>query len=236
MHNGFYLRLLTVASKFSIPKTATQCLRRSLAASGLSLTGIWRRQDKIEPLSAAKLEKCFPLKKQAAVSLVAGTNHDVELLLIWMPDSVLGLPYLSPRSRLGIGIHLPTQHSWTFSEQLFWTFVEEFSPHWGELNDIAIVGKPSLCDINSHYDNVPHLGTANYFGSEYVSYFGGIDQFIAAGFGSTIGLHKGVYVRLPSVQTTEQYEAERTTIEGRLHHSLVFGPTAKAKLPRWNYD
>ena len=61
-------------------------------------------------------------------------------------------------------------------------FVKWLRPYWGELNDEDITGTPTFCGLDGNVSVVPHLGTFNFFDTQYVSFLGGVERLSGRAF------------------------------------------------------
>ena len=103
------------------------------------------------------------------------------------------------------------------------------SPFWGELNDLAETKAPTFCGLNDHYLATPRIGSANYFGSDYVRFFEDFKDLKGNELVATEPLHRGVLI---SIHTGDpfRFAARQETIEALLGGSRVFGVVDESKI------
>ena len=101
-------------------------------------------------------------------------------------------------------------------------FVDVFQIFWGEANDVVVTKYPTFCGVNEHYCRVPGLGLANYFGAEYIRYFGGVERFMTSAHLQVEPFGSGLITTLPC-SSFDEFVAKRAEIR---HHlgDLLFEP------------
>lgn len=226
-------RLMTVSKKLAEREMLAAAFEKLLSEMDLKLVGCLGKTDELVDLTVADFPELY--------SLVTGGCHifrtegmfPVQLTVQWFAEEEFE-SFVSPRMRVEVLFALPSECDWVFAEKMFLKAVEIFSPHWGELNRRADTVKPTFCTPQGNIYCVPHLGNANYFGPEYLNFFGGIESFQKAGFETVKKYQNGVFLTLGrQFKSHEAFLEKRTRIENELAEEEVFDPGKDIPIPKF---
>lgn len=221
----YYLRLHSISSTIHTAEGMAYCIAQALSAQNLEIRGFIDENERLSPLPIGGLKDLFLLDNTRLMTFVLSDKPYLALNVMWFgPDDPVLMVNPNPRFRLDLGFAVGRGLGWDVAEGILLSCVEHINPHWAEINDVAVVGSPTLCTLGGHIHCIPHLGSANYFGREYVEFFGGRCPIEAAGFAKAVPYHEGMYVMLPLVASKEEYLAVRQTVEPRLATEDLFDP------------
>ncbi|MES1213407.1 MAG: hypothetical protein ABUL64_02370 [Singulisphaera sp.] len=203
--------------KFEDCAVLVDAIQELLAAVGLAIRGevAYRGERKyLKPLPAEGLPALIPENDLCMVTL--GFNRG-ELQIMRKPifgdewgENVQVRAWLFDREPLEYGI--------LFLKAM----VSVLGSFWGEVNDIAITKYPTFCGVNEHYCRVPGMGLANYFGAEYVHYFGGVHRFKNAPHLQVQEFGAGLITTFPC-SSFDEFSAQRADVRRHLG-DLLFEP------------
>ncbi len=217
---------------FSTWRGTAACIERKCSSCDLPILSYWTQRDRWGALPSGGLVTILPRKKSASNVLLLSDAEDVALTFSWIPppDPVLAL---EPLKRARFGFWVSHTRGWELAERLLLVAVECADAFWGEIRDHAATVRDTYT-MSVHHEIIPHLGTANYFGAEYVQFFGGVQKLEAAGFGRVVPHHRGAYVHLGAVANTNEFVTRRAGIEARLAlPGVVFGARRRGPVPRF---
>jgi hypothetical protein len=232
MEKEFFARMLSLNANFSTRESVGQFIEQFMKRQRLDLIGIANKRGQIVDLSFEDLTKVFPHDKEVLIKLLVEGDGQLEIGVLWFPSPVFDA-FISPITRLEISLGFPKGWEYQRVEEIFCDAVSSVLPHWGELNQVAVTNFPTLCHLNCHRYCVPHLGTTNYFGEEYLEFFGGIERITSAGFQRTLPLCDGMLVSLGVDLSEETYKCLRSQVEARLAPPDCFHKDSSVNMPRF---
>ena len=150
-----------------------------------------------------------------------GLSANCEASIQWHEPSFV--EFHRPRFRVDLALRVCGD--WALAEQTLFQAVGACHSYWAELNEVSVTGCPTMCNLDGHRYTIPHLGSANFFGSEYLHFFGGIGKMRAAGFSHVQDFMGGAYTVLPKCKTQSEYLAVRQKVEACLCDPQVFDPS-----------
>lgn len=92
--------------------------------------------------------------------------------------------------------------------------------YYGQMNPLAITQKFVFGNLNSHFSEGPGIGYLNYFGAEYLRYFGGLERLQQAGFDSVEEFSDGVLLGLESCTNRPELDERRKHVRAALGEQL----------------
>lgn len=172
--------------------------------------------------------------KDANYDMVVLSESPVaEMRIGWKPESrYFDCGVMASWERLSLGISLNPPFEWP--QVLDWArkIVAATSSHWAEVISRDFTDRRTFLMPGSRHLALPHLAPANYFGPEYVEFFGGRKVFEKAGYVLVEPLGEGLFVVMPDVQTPEEFLTMQREIETRLGNPQAFDPKSENRLPR----
>lgn len=229
VENRIVLRMMSLNARFARVGAVEEALRSGLLPSGLDLLAYQNRADRWTKISKGDFPTIFP-PKGALHTFRLSTDGGVDAGVHWHVPQV---KVRYARFRVDLSIAIGEVYPYEFVDYLFRGLATALEPFWGELVDEVVTTTPTMCPLHGHETTVPHLTQANFFGPDYIEFFGGLDRIRGAGFAKVAVLGEGVYVELPKSATTEEYRAIRSSVESRLAAPEVFDPKIRGPVPRF---
>ena len=220
-----YISSLTVShgDRMSSAADVARCITGIADACGFQLVGYKDRRERATDLPPDGIEAMLPVKLARVVPFVFAAEHAAELEVRWIPPAD-PLLELGPVNRTMIWTRVDSSLGRDAGEKMMLSAVEWADAFYAELNDKRVTQLPVAPVYGCpHSEAVPHLAMANYFGEEYIKFFGGLKRIRAAGFAEVRPFHRGVYVQLGADADFASYVKKRTEVEARLGPAGLFG-------------
>jgi hypothetical protein len=230
--SGWILRIMAIDVQYPDAGSFMRAVTAGLANAGLEIRGILvRGDDEYEPVGACELGALFDASGNTHIFQLA-PDEGVTLTVGWFPPL---LPFTTGGwgQTVQIPFDGPTLRSRV--EEVFLSLCESIRPFWGEILDDSVTIGRSMCGVNGHYTCVPHLGLANFFGPDYIEFFGGVERIREAGFAEVRDVAHGVYVTLPAVSTNDEYLRVREAIQAKLAPPNTFGEEKGRRAPKFRF-
>lgn len=227
-----FCRLMTLSNQFPSVTEVQALLERFAERIDLKLIGRLNDDEGISSLPEVGLPGLLLEHGELEEVIFLGADGvpHLELNVSW-PGPDFQAPEFQPRRTLDLGMSIPKPGTWGRAESLFKLAIDLISPFWGEVNDESVTEIPTFCFLNGHTTVVPKLGMANYFGPDYLEFFGGLEAFRNAGFARVEPLYEGVYVVQPLVKDKSSFTSQQQDIQRRLAAPEVFDPAVNGPVP-----
>lgn len=228
-------KLMSRSSRTTDARGVAASIEEFVQHTGLSMMGYLGPRDRLVSMPSEGVLALLPKKRATYVTLLLQRSPVVSMSIFWYPPAD-PIVLLDPVSRLDLIIHTELESGWDTAKRLFLGGAATCGAFWGELNDTRQTPHPSFATSRrEHVLTVAHLGTANYFGPDYVEFFGGVERFRAAGFLSVEPCPPGVYVQLLEPGSPpEEFKSRQAAVESRLAFApAVFDDDVRGPVPEF---
>ena len=208
----YFIRMMSISPQLSTAEQVEHALNSIVTSLGMNIGSYRGKKDKLIPIPGNGVRSVLPRKEYAITDFIIQQQPKLEMSIDWYPpdDDFL---MLRPRDRLSAIFHIAWDWGWDFAQQLLLKSVNELNAYWAELNNLAAVTGYTLCSLQGHSREVPRFGSANFFGKQYVEYFGGLPAFERAGFDEVMPVGDGVFVILTRSSNRAIYLSRRQQVE-----------------------
>lgn len=184
----FVVRGMAHQERFFDKRLVAEAIENSLKDSELGVIGYVDDESRIHDIAMNGLVEFIPDEPTTTFAIAL---NEGDIYFSWLPENRC-LPFRWD-SNLQVNIGLCDGASFTRVISVLTSFVSNCDLFWGEANDRFLTNdQPSFCGLNAHYLEVPQLGTANFFGEEYVRFFGGVRRFESIPGVAVSRLNRGV--------------------------------------------
>lgn len=231
----YYGTVMSMSRRAESAEGISRIVNGLLGATGTRSLGYLGPRDTCRSMPKEGLTKLLPFRKNVTTGplLLIQADPPIDLNISWIHPAD-PMRQMDPGGLLELVIQCEVTCGWQRAEELLLAAVAASDAHWAELNDERTTPQASFATSKrEHVLYVPHLGMANYFGPDYVRFFGGIERFETAGFLEVRPRHKGVYVRLVHDRASqEEFLVQQRTVQEALAFSAdVFDPETHGPTP-----